>query len=162
MSKLSEIEVLVKQAAVQALKDFRADEKKREKKAILHNTELMLRNYLELKDFFENCAESDYIADEEIVVGSLRRDKAVSRILYHHINTRIKDIRRKEPKKLVVLDILYLDPLYQNTDWKDKLIELEEKHGIIERTAYRWKNELIENLGVKLFGADGLRIWTIS
>ena len=162
MANLSEIEVIARNAACQAIKDFRAEEKKKEKKAILHNTEVLLKNYLELKDFFENTEESDIVCDEEIVVGSLRKDKITSRILYHHIESRMKHLRVQEPKKAIVLDVLYADPEYKDLAWQDKFYLLEEKFGVSQATAYRWKSDLIEMLGVKLFGADGLRIWTVS
>lgn len=161
MSKLSEIEVLAKEAAVQAIKDFRADEKKREKRAILHNTEILLKEYQELKYFFENCTESDMVCDEEIVVGSLRKDKVTTRLLYHHVNKCLHRLRQKEKEKIKVIDILYLEPHYIAWKWDDKINESMERCKISQATAYRWKNDIISDLGVMLFGADGLRIWTI-
>lgn len=158
---LSEIEVIARQAAIEALKKHKEEEKKKQRKAILHNTEVLLREYQELKYFFENSSESDMVGDEEIVVGSIRKDKVTTRLLYHHVNKCLHRLREKEKEKIRVIDILYLDEKLKDLKWDDKINEAMEKCNISQATTYRWKNDIISQLGVMLFGADGLRIWTI-
>lgn len=161
MNSLSDIEVVSRLAAEKALFNFKKEQKKKEKKAILHNTEVLLREYLELKHFYENCNHEDVINDEMIVVGSLRKDKATTRLLFHHVNKCLSRVKEKEPEKIKVIEALYLNEKYLSLTWEDKINQAMIKCNISQATAYRWKDMIISDLSVMLFGADGLRIWTI-
>lgn len=161
MNSLTDIEVVSRLAAEKALLNFKKEQKEKEKKAILHNTELLLKEYLELKYFYENCDHEGVIDDMEITVGSLRRDKATTKLLFKHVNKCLQRSKEKYQDKFNVIDMLYLNPNFNKMAWEDKITLTMETCAIAQATVYRWKNMIIQDLATKFFGADGLRIWTI-
>lgn len=161
MNTLSDIEVVSRIAAEKALSNFKKEQKQKERKAILHNTEVLLKQYLELKYFYENCDHEGIVDDIETVVGSLRKDKATTKLLFNHVNKCLKRAKDKDKNKFKVIEVLYLDPRYEKLILDDKINKAMQECIISQTTAYRWRSDMIAILSTMFFGADGLRIWTL-
>lgn len=159
---------VIKKAVTEAIKEF--DIKKREdaKTKVLHNTKLLLSNYNNLSKHYEQAVDNlDYIeldetdenscesieSNDKLFILSIRRSKFRTMIMVTHIKTALKSlkedcIRKNQLNKYEVLEKHYL----QNVPFNQISVEL----SCSEITARRWKNEMVQDLGVYLFGIDAL------
>ena len=53
---------------------------------------------------------------------------------------------------------LYLDPVKSLMPWKERVQTIAAELHFGEASVYRWKNDMIEELSVMVFGVDGLRL----
>ena len=168
------IHEIARAAAIEALKLQRNEERMRIRKNRFHNTELLLKHYLGLVEHFEiaqdKASEDDMEAYnfeetdmEDIIIKSIRRSRIRTLIMVVQIEAclgklRTKMIDKGQPEKYAVIDKLYLDPV-------KSLIPLTERKQIVaaeihcgETSVWKWRNEMINELSVLLFGVDGLRL----
>jgi hypothetical protein len=168
------IQEIATAAAIEALKLQKNDEQMRIRKNRFHNTELLLKHYLGLVEHFQiaqdKASEEDLEAYnfeeaemEDIIIQSIRRSRIRTLIMVVQIEAclgklRTKMIDKGQPEKYAVIDKLYLDPV-------KSLIPLTERKQIVaaeihcgETSVWKWRNEMINELSVLLFGVDGLRL----
>lgn len=160
-------------AAKEALRLQKVEERRYIKKNRFHNTELLLKNYLKLIDHRDTSKDkaSDILSPEEldelgvddIIIQSIMRSRARTAVMINQIETCMDILKaRQEAKcqgeKYDVIWCLYMDKARRDIEW-GKLIEVvaEEKH-CGESSVYRWKNEMVRELSVLLFGVDGLQL----
>lgn len=165
MRKSIEIEEIINKATDEAIKRF--DEKKRieKRKKVFHNTELLLKNYNSLREHYEKAVDSlDEFCDEdlsgindedELYIRSIRRSKFRTFIMISHIEMAIEALKKKmnqrcQPEKYRVIEMLYLEGRTFES--------IAEKLNCGERTVRRWKNEMIDELSILIFGIDGLKV----
>jgi hypothetical protein len=79
------------------------------------------------------------------VVGSLRKDKATTRLLFHHVNKCLNRVKEKEPDKIKVIEAWYLNENYMTWTWENKINQAMIKCNISQATAYRWKDMIISD-----------------
>ncbi|MBC2721826.1 hypothetical protein [Desulfosporosinus sp.] len=165
---------IAKAAAIEALKLQKKDELERIWKSRFHNTELLLKNYLSLIEHFElsqdKASEEDLVAfdfdgddADDIIIRSIRRSRIRTLVMVFHIEACLGRLRTKmadkgQLEKYVVIEKLYLDPV-------KSVIPLTERKQIIaaevhcgDTSVWKWRNEMINELSVLLFGVDGLRL----
>lgn len=168
------IQEIAKAAATEALRLQRDEERKRIKQNRFHNTELLLKNYLSLVEHFE--ISQDQASDEDleshnfdsedaddIIIHSIRRSRIRTLIMVLQIEACLGKLREKmgekgQLEKYIVIEKMYLDPfkiLLPMTDRK-QIIAAEIHCG--ETSVWKWRNEMIDELSVLLFGVDGLRL----
>lgn len=153
---------VAEEAARNALKKFRQEERDRKKKTRLYNTELLLRKYNDLKEHIQEAVSSySEIVDPEfdkpaelddfdVYIYSIGRCKFRSAVMLTHIDVCLKWLEYEHPDKYVIIDDFY---------FKGKSIEdIADSLHISIATAHRWKKEMVEILSVKLFGLEGLRL----
>lgn len=159
---------VIKKAVIEAIKEFDIKKQEEAKTKILHNTSLLLSNYNNLSKHYKEAVDNlDYIkldeedenscesieSNDKLFILSIRRSKFRTMIMVTHIKTALKSlkddcIRENQLNKYEVLEKHYL----QNVPFNQIAIE----SNCSEITARRWKNEMIQDLGVHLFGVDAL------
>ncbi|MBU3126760.1 hypothetical protein [Clostridium tagluense] len=159
---------IIKKAVSEAIKEFDIKRREDAKTKILHNTKLLLSNYNNLSRHYEEAVDSlVYIkldeednsscesieSNDELFILSIRRSKFRTMIMVTHIKAALKAlkddcIRKNQLNKYEVLEKHYL----QNVPFGRISIE----SNCSEITARRWKNEMVQDLGVYLFGVDAL------
>ena len=168
------IQEIATAAAIEALKLQKNDERMRIRKNRFHNTELLLKKYLNLIEHFElaqdkateedleayNFEEADM---EDVIIYAVRRGRIRTLIMVTQVEVslaalRIKMIDKGQPEKYLVIDKLYLDPVKSLMPWKERVQTIAAELHCGEASVYRWKNDMIEELSVMFFGVDGLRL----
>ena len=159
---------VIKKAVSEAIKEFDIKRQEDAKTKVLHNTKLLLNNYNSLSKHYKNAVDNlDYIQlDEEdensceniestdkLFILSIRRSKFRTMIMITHIKAALKSlqeecIEKNQLSKYEVLEMCYI----QNVPF-DKI---SAKLSCSEITVRRWKNEMVQALGVYLFGVDAL------
>lgn len=159
---------IIKKAVTEAIKEFDVKRQEDAKTKIFHNTKLLLSNYNSLSKHYKNAVDNlDYIeldetdenscesieSNDKLFILSIRRSKFRTMIMVSHIQAALKClqadcIRKNQLNKYEVLERHYL----QNVPYG----EIAAEFYCSEITARRWKNEMVKDLGVYLFGVDAL------
>lgn len=169
---------VLKEAALEALREFRKEEKEKVRKGRLRNTRLIMDNYLTFVEHYENIRESAREAIEDIeerelnfddaemgdiIIESIKRTKLRTRVMIRHIETVTSMLKadmeaKGEPEKYQVIELLYMDECKKDLKFNDKVSIVAEQLNCHEATVRRWNNEMIDKLAIKLFGVDGLKL----
>lgn len=166
-SQQNETEIFYKNIAKQAIREIRQEEKAKSKQEALHNTKILLKRYLDIKDSMKVIKCHYMIANEEIWLKSIFRSKAVSKLYLNHVDTCIEILEDKFKGKAKVIRLMYLTDEYRMLSHHERIMTISEQSmwlmGVMasDRTIERYLADMISELSVLLFGADGLRIWTI-
>jgi len=161
-------------AAVEALKVHKNEERERARKNRFHNTELLLKKYPSLIKHIElsqdkvsgedleayNFEESDM---EDVIVYAIRRGRARTLVMVMQVEISLITLREKmieqgKPEKYLVIDKLYLDPVKSLMPWKERVRVIAAELHCCEKSVYTWKNDMVEELSIMIFGVDGLRL----
>lgn len=165
-------------AAKEAIKELRAEEKANRKKQIFQNANVLLEHYLDLKAYCDNAiytgsAETsdddenqDYMIDsdgEEITIKSIKANRELTLIFIAHIDMALELLRRKceikeAMNKYRVIEMLHLDSDLQELPWGERLAKVAETIPCGEISVRRWRNEMVKELSVFLFGVEGLKL----
>ena len=145
------------------------------RKRRLHNTRLLLRNYVMMK---ENCEEavyrrtaaksdfdffqelmSDRDRSDEMIIASIRESSERTALILSHIDKMIavyKDYCSRsgdrERRQYKVMKSIYM------LKSKKTVRELAEEYSVTDRTIQKDREIAEERLSVLFFGIDGLRI----
>lgn len=166
------IQEIATAAAIEALKLQKADERMRMRKSRFGNTELLLKNYLNLIEHFElsqdKASEEDLEAYnfeeadmEDVIIRAIRRSRIRTLIMVLQIEVCLEKLRTKmidmgQPEKYAVIEKLYLDPTKRLMPWLERVRIIAAEIPCSESSVNRWKNDMIRDLSVLIFGADGL------
>jgi hypothetical protein len=164
---------IARAAAVEALRLRDDEERKRNRKQRFLNTELLLQNYHLLCDHRDNSKNkaSDVFSFEEleeagihdIVVQAITRSRARTEVMINQIDICLERLKQRQyakgqGDKYEVLWCLYLDKARKDIEWGQLIQAVAEETPCSESTVRRWKNEMIKELSVLLFGVDGLKL----
>ncbi|WP_312647551.1 hypothetical protein [Aminipila sp.] len=182
MAEQDVLKMVATDAAKEAIKMIREEERKDKKKRAFQNTNLLLEHYLELKEFCNNVVyESAYAIDveqsklyeiidqvtgEEISVRSLKRSKEVTLIMLNHVDTALNCLYKKCKNdsnsdmmtKYKIIHLLHLDPLMQKLNWSERIVQVAIRLNCSESTVRRWRTEMVNKLGIYLYGVEGLNL----
>lgn len=173
-----DIKRLLKESALEALREFRKEEKEKVRKGRLRNTRLLMDNYLNLIEHYKNIRESALEAVEDIeareinfddaemgdiIIASIKRTKVRTRVMIRHIETVVSFLKtdmeaRGELEKYQVVEYLYMDECKKDMKFNEKVDLTAEQLNCHVATVRRWNNEMIDKLAIKLFGVDGLKL----
>lgn len=162
-------------AAIAALKLQKKDERIRIRKNRFHNTELLLKHYLGLVEHFENsqdkALEEDLIEafnieevdKEEVIIQAIRRSRIRTKVMIRQIEIcleilRVKMIAKGQPERYEVIQKLYLEPGKTLMPWMERVQTVATEINCGEASVRRWKNDMINELSILLFGVDGLQL----
>lgn len=161
-------------AAIEALKLQRNEERMRIRKNRFGNTELLLKHYLGLVQHVENsqdkASEEDLEAYnfeeadmEDVIIRAIRRSRIRTLIMVTQIDISLEQLKKKminkgQPEKYVVIEKLYLDPTKSLMPWLERVRIVAAEIPCSESSVNRWKNDMIRDLSVSIFGADGLQL----
>lgn len=165
-----DINELAKAAALEALKLQKAEERRLIKRNRLHNTELLLKNYLSLLDHYENAKDKasdimdlDDLDMDEVIVTAIKRSRTRTAVMINQIETCLDILKLRMsaqglPEKYEVVYCLYLDRARRDIGRAELVKTIAQELHCTERSVYRWKNEMVAELSILLFGVDGLRL----
>jgi len=165
--KFTETEVFYLNIAKQAIKEIRREEKDNQRKAALHNTKLLLKRYLDIRDSIKLAKCHFMVSEEEIILKSIFRSRAVSKLLLNHIDACMDSLESKHQGKAKILKLMYCNEQYRTLTYFEKIASIaEQSHNLVgviasERTVERWISDMTVELSTILFGADGLRLLLI-
>ncbi|WP_353106238.1 hypothetical protein [Acetoanaerobium noterae] len=172
MKEYINIDDVAKRAAKEAIKEFQKQELKRQRKQIYHNVDTLLKNYNSFKEHYNNAISNiedieieaaaleieDFMQGSdkaEIFISSIKKSKLRTGIMIQHIEVALEILKngckRKgkfELDKYYILEGVYLKEM--------TFVQLSENFNCSEMTIRRWKNEMINQLGVLLFGVDAM------
>ncbi|WP_273483642.1 hypothetical protein [Desulforamulus ruminis] len=164
------IQELARAAAVEAVRLQRNEERQRIKRSRFQNTELLLKNYLSLLEHYENAKDKasdimdlDDLGMDEVIVKAIKRSRIRTAIMINQIDVCLEILRLRmsakgQPEKYEVIQRLYLDEARRHMERVDLVKTIAQELSCGEKTVYRWKNEMVTELSVLIFGVDGLRI----
>ena len=145
----------VQRAAIEAVKYYVEFEKTTRRRAILHNTEEILKHYLSLIE----SAES--LDTEDIFIKSFLESKSVTDALLQHVNRCFDKLEERYPIEFDTLAYLYMDAELIKVNWCERIEITAARMHTTGRTVRRWRMEMVRELSVLLFGADGMKLWII-
>lgn len=164
-------------AAKAAIREWREEERVGRKKQIFQNANVLLEHYLDLKDYCDHAIYTsgavseedlfeDYMIDfdgEEITIKAIKANREVTLIFIAHIDMALELLRKKckqraVPEKYMVIELLHLNREMQELPWGERLQTVAEKVCCADKTVKRWRNEMVKELGLFLFGIDGLKL----
>jgi len=171
-------------AAKEAIDEYVAREKANRKKQVFQNTNVLLEHYLDLKAYCDKAVytgtvqtediidiqyidgDEDFIRDlekEEITVKSIMVSREVTKIYITHVDTALETLKSKCYAKDIydkyrAVDMLHLDPELQTVPWSERISLVADKLNCADTTVRRWRNEMVKELSVFLFGVDGLKL----
>ncbi len=168
-------------AAMEAIKLYKKEEKEHSKRNALRNTGLLMSRYIELSEHYENIKyrateikeeiepiDFKSVSREDIIIDSIKRSKIRTMIILSQINSAVKFLevsmkQRGEAEKCEVLRRLYMDPEKRDMKYHNRVLEVVEEMAeqgkpCSESSVKRWSSEMLDELSVKLFGVDGLKL----
>lgn len=156
-------ELLVRTAALEAVREFEKSQKKNRKVRVFQNARKLMENYnricksvqegvSELSDV-DDGEELEELSAEDIYINSIIKSKLRSIVMIAHIDKCLglleEEMDQKEtPEKYRAFRCFYLEGMTYDC--------IEEAYGYGERTARRWITELTNILSIYLFGADAV------
>ncbi len=167
---------IAREAALEAIKIYKQQEKEKVRKTRLHNTGLLLENYLDFVAHYEqikykasDIQESLYIDEREmvdmddVIIQSIKRSKIRTKIMISQIETAMAMVQSKmaakgEEEKIKVIKLLYMDREKQNFKFNQRVQLIAEEIHCSESSVRRWNTEMLNEFAVLLFGVDGLRL----
>jgi hypothetical protein len=145
----------VQRAAIEAVKYYVEFEKTTRKRAILHNTEEILKHYISFVDSVES------IETEDMFIKSFTESKTVTEALLRHVNRCFDKLEERYPIQFNTLAYLYLDGELAKVEWCERIEITAIKMNTSESTVRRWRKEMVQELSALIFGAETLKLWTI-
>jgi len=156
-------ELLVRTAALEAVREFEKSQKKNRKVKVFQNAKKLMENYnricksvqegvSELSDV-DDGEELEELSAEDIYINSIIKSKLRSIVMISHIDkclTLLEEemIRKEWGEKYKAFKLFYLNGMPQE--------EIAKELYCTDRTVRRWISELTATLSVYLFGADAI------
>lgn len=167
---------LAKETAIEALKLYKKQERENIKKNKLHNTGLLLDHYFDFVDHYEKIkykasdiideldpVEVDMVSQDDIIIYSIKRSKIRTKIMINQIETAVKMVQaqmkaKNEIEKYNVFVKLYMDRDKKDLRFNQRVKSVAEESNCGESSVRRWSSEILNELSIKIFGVDGLRL----
>lgn len=157
-------ELLVRTAAIEAVREFEKSQKKNRKVKVFQNAKKLMENYnricksvqegvSELSDV-DDGEELEELSAEDIYINSIIKSKLRSIVMIAHIDKCLgllkeEMIRKETPWKYEAFKMSYLENGVTQED-------IAERLDTTDRTVRRWISELTGILSIYLFGADAI------
>lgn len=157
-----ETETLLQEVAIKAVKEYSKQETKRKQKRIIHNTFVLMENYISLKHFVSNAVSeqaqintSKRIESNEYL-NSIRKSRTKTMLMIAHIDSALKELKKEADKtnEAYKYDAFYMYYIKAKT-----YEQIQEELQCGKNSPARWCKEMIKRLSIKLFGIDGIEKW---
>jgi DNA-directed RNA polymerase specialized sigma24 family protein len=142
-------------------------ERQIQRNQILHNTRILMEQYIEMRKHCENAvSESDDLDSVEFAIfksdnentylESVRRSKLKTAMMLTNIDRAMDEIKEEYEKKGMLYKyeafrMHYVDGMSYE--------EVAEVQNCGKNTPARWSKEIIRKMSVKLFGVEGVEKW---
>lgn len=164
---MESIEEIVKETVAITIKEYEKNLNDRNKRKILYNTKLLLKNYNELKNHSINAIyknideevidrmngeEANY-SDDKIFIESIRNSKIKTLIIITHIDVALERVKQKHKIKGTIEKYKALELYYIKEKRKDDIaVEL----NCSTKSVSRWIKETEEDVAINVFGINTL------
>lgn len=157
-------ELLVRTAALEAVKEFEKSQKKNSKAKVYQNARMLMENYNRIcKSVQEGVSELSDVDDgesleelsaEDIYINSIIKSKLRSIVMIAHVDKCLglleeEMVQKETHEKYLAFRHYYLDGMTP-----ESIAEI--LGSCSERTVWRWVSELTGILSIYLFGADAI------
>lgn len=148
-----------------AIEEYDKKQKIKFTQKIFRNTKLLMSNYNDFKNHI-NYSISDIRDLKEVIeleeegyddlfIMSIKQSKAKTLIMTSHIDKSLELLKMSQykegtPEKYEALELYYID--------NETYISISEELQTSEITIKRWVKQMLEQLGILLFGIDGLKL----
>ncbi len=161
------IEGIIEMAVKTAIKEYDKEQKVLDKKKVFHNTKLLMKHYNDLKAHIiysicdiNDITNTDKIELEkeeydELYILSIKQSKVKTLIMMSHIDSSLEVLKKEQGKKGVIEKYLALEKIFIDEKTYEEVAE-ELNCGVI--TVRRWVKEMLEELGIYLFGIEGIKV----
>jgi hypothetical protein len=162
---MENIEEVVRETVSLAIKEYEKNRNERNKRKILYNTKLLLKNYNELKNHSENAVyknidfedidrvngeEANY-SDDIIFIESIKNSKIKTLIIITHIDMALERVKQKHRIKGTIEKYKALELFYIKEKRKDEIaIEI----NCSTKSVSRWIKEVEEDVAINVFGIN--------
>ncbi|MBW6408487.1 helix-turn-helix domain-containing protein [Clostridium weizhouense] len=169
MLELEEMNIckVIEKAVKTAIKEYDKEQKSIDKKRVFHNTKLLMKHYNDLKSHIiysisdiNDIGVTDKIELEkeeydELYILSIKQSKVKTLIMISHVDSSLEILKKEQRKKGVIEKYLALEKLFIDEKTYETIAE-ELNCGVI--TVRRWVNEMLDELGIYLFGIEGIKL----
>ena len=167
MKSVENIEELIKETVAITIKELNKKQNENNRRKILYNTRLLLKNYNELKNHAINAIyknieweeidklngeEANY-SDDEILIESIKKSKARTLIMIAHIDVALERVKQKHRIKGTIEKYKALELYYIKESSKEDIAA--ELNCSVKSTA-RWIKEVEDEVGTNLFGINSI------
>ena len=164
---MKSIEEIVKETIALTIKEYEKNMNERNKRKILYNTKLLLKNYNELKNHSMNAVyknideevidrmngeEANY-SDDKIFIESIKVSKIKTLIIITHIDVALERVRQKHVMKGTYEKYKALELYYIKEKRKE---EIAEELNSSTKSITRWIKETEEDVAINVFGVNTL------
>ncbi|WP_373205222.1 hypothetical protein [Clostridium tertium] len=164
---MENIEELIKETVAITIKELNKKQNENNRRKILYNTRLLLKNYNELKNHAINAIyknieweeidklngeEANY-SDDEILIESIKKSKARTLIMIAHIDVALERVKQKHRIKGTIEKYKALELYYIKESSKEDIAA--ELNCSVKSTA-RWIKEVEDEVGTNLFGINSI------
>lgn len=161
-----DIDETINKAVKVAIREYDREKKAEIRKNVFHNTKLLMKHYNDLKSHIENAISDvteleenmlnlNDIYEDELYILSIKRSKAKSLIMIAHIDESLNLLYKNEIKNGTIEKYLALKKYFIEEKTFECIAE-ELNCGVI--TVRRWVNEMLNQLGIYLFGIESMKI----
>ena len=155
-----------KESIKEIVRELRKEEREDRKKGVLYNTRLLMKHYNDFKRHIDSAVSEakdvDYLEDdlgkldnEELYILSIKKSKARTIIMIAHIDSAMITLKLRQERLHSYEKYRALELYYCDEKTYEEIAEILNC-GVV--TSRRWINEMIKELGVYLFGIDGLKL----
>lgn len=151
-------ETFVKKVAQTALEA----ERQIRRQQVLHNTRMLMEEYIEMKRHIESAvSEEEELKEEQYDIfrgegahlGSVRRSKMKTAMMIANIDRAMEELRAEyETKEMTYKYDAFKMHYIDGASYE----EIADIQNCGKNTPSRWSKELIRKMSVKLFGIDGV------
>ncbi|MBU5677894.1 hypothetical protein KQI88_15865 [Alkaliphilus sp. MSJ-5] len=148
----------------EAIKEFKIENQKQEKKQVYHNTRLLLRHYNDLQEHILDAVDNinqmecdidiHELNEDDLYILSIKQSKVKTLIMLAHIDVSLEKLKQKQIKLGTVEKYRALEMFYFQGKTYEQI--QEELHCGLG-TPGRWVNQMVNQLSIYLFGIDGLK-----
>lgn len=161
------IEDIVKETVSITIKEYEKKLNERNKRKVLYNTKLLLKNYNELKNHSLNAVyknteyevidkingeEANY-SDDKIFIESIKNSKLRTLVMLTHIDVALERVRQKHMIKGTIEKYNALELYYIK---EKKREDIAEELNCSIKSVMRWIKEVEEEVGTNLFGINSI------
>ncbi|SFC63359.1 helix-turn-helix domain-containing protein [Clostridium uliginosum] len=169
MLELEQVNIykFIEKAVKVAIKEYDKEQKVIDEKRVFHNTKLLMKHYNDLKSHIvysvsdiNDITNSDKIELEkedydELYILSIKQSKVKTLIMISHVDVSLELLKKEQKRKGVIEKYLALEKIFIGEKTYEQIAE-ELNCGVI--TVRRWINEMLTELGIYLFGIEGIKL----
>jgi hypothetical protein len=153
----------VKKLAKEVSKELIKEDYEKKKKSIYHNTRLLMKYYNDLKIHYEKGVSDvkdmdidiENMDESDLYIYSIKHSKIKTLIMISHLDFAMAALKNKQKKngtfeKYRAIELYYIHNLTYSV--------VAEKLNCSEMSVRRWIKEMTTDLGIFLFGIEGLKL----